>query len=53
MPQLNPAPWFTILMITWALAAVLLKLIAPMQNTATPTKQTLLYKPHTWMWTWL
>nr|YP_001586139.1 ATP synthase F0 subunit 8 [Rhynochetos jubatus]ABO93087.1 ATP synthase subunit 8 [Rhynochetos jubatus]QNN84734.1 ATP synthase F0 subunit 8 [Rhynochetos jubatus] len=55
MPQLNPNPWFLIMLLTWSVFSLILqpKLLSffttntPSNMTFTPTKTS----PWTWPWT--
>nr|QUG10100.1 ATP synthase F0 subunit 8 [Melanitta perspicillata] len=54
MPQLNPAPWFSIMVVTWL---TLTLLIQPKLLTFTTTnppsgKLSLTTKPTPWAWPW-
>nr|YP_001936241.1 ATP synthase F0 subunit 8 [Syrmaticus soemmerringii ijimae]BAG16187.1 ATPase subunit 8 [Syrmaticus soemmerringii ijimae] len=53
MPQLNPNPWFTILILTWFTFSFLIqpKLLSftPMNS---PTNKTKTMKPTPWAWPW-
>nr|BBD20490.1 ATP synthase F0 subunit 8 [Cyrtodactylus auribalteatus] len=53
MPQLNPAPWFTILITTWAILALVMKLT--LTNIHQPNQpchtHVLTMAPH-WPWLW-
>nr|BCO16455.1 ATPase subunit 8 [Paroedura masobe] len=51
MPQLNPTPWFSIMLLVWAnvfITALLLHNFAP---TPQPTTNAGRRAPH-WEWTW-
>nr|BBD20516.1 ATP synthase F0 subunit 8 [Cyrtodactylus tigroides] len=53
MPQLNPAPWFMTLVMTWTILALVMKLtLTNIPNTQQPHQTN---KPTTtphWPWTW-
>nr|YP_009142705.1 ATP synthase F0 subunit 8 [Gekko chinensis]AKI30050.1 ATP synthase F0 subunit 8 [Gekko chinensis] len=53
MPQLNPAPWLFMFIITWITMLSLLKLMIHLQDPKMPIKITKLYQLPTWAWTWL
>nr|YP_009132573.1 ATP synthase F0 subunit 8 [Diploprion bifasciatum]AKA59695.1 ATP synthase F0 subunit 8 [Diploprion bifasciatum] len=54
MPQLNPAPWFAILVFSWLVFII----VIPSKVTAhtfpkTPSTQTTIkQKPESWVWPW-
>nr|YP_980195.1 ATP synthase F0 subunit 8 [Lepidophyma flavimaculatum]BAF43983.1 ATPase subunit 8 [Lepidophyma flavimaculatum] len=54
MPQLNPAPWFLILLMTW----LSLQLMSTMKTLSVPTQNSLdtstssLEESHPWPWPW-
>nr|QXU59934.1 ATP synthase F0 subunit 8 [Centrocercus urophasianus] len=54
MPQLNPNPWFTIMLLTWFTFSLLIqpKLLS-FTSTSNPTnKTTAATKPSPWVWPW-
>nr|QXU60116.1 ATP synthase F0 subunit 8 [Guttera pucherani] len=53
MPQLNPNPWFTILLLTWLSFSLLIqpKLLSFI-TTNPPLNKTLPTKPTSWTWPW-
>nr|ARF05748.1 ATP synthase F0 subunit 8 [Hisonotus thayeri] len=54
MPQLNPAPWFTILVFSWLVFLTLIPnkvLSHTFTNEPTPTNSQKL-KSETWNWPW-
>nr|AEX10789.1 ATPase8 [Phrynosoma cornutum] len=54
MPQLNPSPWFLILLMTWAvLMLVFLNKTLNMSYPNSPTQSQPKSNPHTpWTWPW-
>nr|QXU60012.1 ATP synthase F0 subunit 8 [Coturnix ypsilophora] len=54
MPQLNPAPWFTILLMTWFTFSFLIqpKLLAFTPTNSPSNKATATTKPTPWTWPW-
>nr|YP_009093591.1 ATP synthase F0 subunit 8 [Tetrastes sewerzowi]AIR93798.1 ATP synthase F0 subunit 8 [Tetrastes sewerzowi] len=53
MPQLNPNPWFTIMLLTWFSFSFLIqpKLLSFTQTNA-PSNKTLTTSPTPWTWPW-
>nr|YP_003002142.1 ATP synthase F0 subunit 8 [Polyplectron bicalcaratum]ABY80775.1 ATPase subunit 8 [Polyplectron bicalcaratum] len=53
MPQLNPNPWFTIMLLTWFTFSLLIqpKLLS-FTSTNSPTDKTTTTKPTPWTWPW-
>nr|QXU60155.1 ATP synthase F0 subunit 8 [Lophura erythrophthalma] len=53
MPQLNPNPWFTIMILTWLTFSLLIqpKLLS-FVSTNSPTNKTITTKPTPWTWPW-
>nr|YP_003001986.1 ATP synthase F0 subunit 8 [Lophura nycthemera]ABY80749.1 ATPase subunit 8 [Lophura nycthemera] len=53
MPQLNPNPWFTIMILTWFTFSLLIqpKLLSFI-STNNPTNKTVTVKPTPWTWPW-
>nr|AEX10803.1 ATPase8 [Phrynosoma orbiculare]AEX10821.1 ATPase8 [Phrynosoma orbiculare] len=54
MPQLNPSPWFLILLMTWAMLMIIFlnKTLSTLFPN-TPTENQLKTKPLTpWIWPW-
>nr|YP_004717915.1 ATP synthase F0 subunit 8 [Micralestes sp. NM-2010]BAK42190.1 ATPase subunit 8 [Micralestes sp. NM-2010] len=54
MPQLNPSPWFAILLFSWVvflliIPSKILKFIYPNEPTAQSTEKS---KPEPWNWPW-
>nr|AAT08572.1 ATP synthase F0 subunit 8 [Bipes tridactylus] len=52
MPQLNPAPWFALLILTWV---TLMLLLTKISNSITPPSPQLQWKKAhdtTWSWPW-
>nr|WNV65797.1 ATP synthase F0 subunit 8 [Boulenophrys boettgeri] len=53
MPQLNPAPWFMILVISWLIFLILLMpKIKNFNFFDNPVPPTLHIKNHHWPWLW-
>nr|YP_009563807.1 ATP synthase F0 subunit 8 [Isopachys gyldenstolpei]QAX27900.1 ATP synthase F0 subunit 8 [Isopachys gyldenstolpei] len=54
MPQLNPAPWFFILLLSWAVVLMMFKtkvlLITPPTSPAAPTQTPQHTTPWNWPW---
>nr|YP_010485991.1 ATP synthase F0 subunit 8 [Tropidophorus hainanus]UVW82163.1 ATP synthase F0 subunit 8 [Tropidophorus hainanus] len=55
MPQLNPAPWFIILLLSWTTLLTMFKMkimfLPPLNNPATPDQPAL--PPTPWDWPWI
>nr|ASW34659.1 ATP synthase F0 subunit 8 [Quedenfeldtia trachyblepharus] len=53
MPQLNPAPWFTIMATTWVVFSIMLmpKLLHTQLIAPSPLRHTTKPNPH-WPWPW-
>nr|AQM51771.1 ATP synthase F0 subunit 8 [Rhizothera longirostris]AQM51784.1 ATP synthase F0 subunit 8 [Rhizothera longirostris] len=53
MPQLNPNPWFTIMILTWFTFSFLIqpKLLSFI-STNNPTNKSTTMKPTPWTWPW-
>nr|YP_003345233.1 ATP synthase F0 subunit 8 [Tragopan caboti]YP_007624505.1 ATP synthase F0 subunit 8 [Tragopan temminckii]ACR44421.1 ATP synthase F0 subunit 8 [Tragopan temminckii]ACZ55619.1 ATP synthase F0 subunit 8 [Tragopan caboti] len=53
MPQLNPNPWFTIMLLTWFTLSLLIqpKLLS-FVHTNNPVNKTTTTKPTPWTWPW-
>uniref|UniRef100_UPI00315D8D2B ATP synthase F0 subunit 8 n=1 Tax=Mergus octosetaceus TaxID=1570318 RepID=UPI00315D8D2B len=54
MPQLNPAPWFSIMVMTWLTLALLIqpKLLTFTTTNPPSSKSPLTTKPTPWTWPW-
>nr|BAP90260.1 ATPase subunit 8 [Tropiocolotes tripolitanus] len=52
MPQLNPTPWFTTLMLTWFTLAVILTLLNTAHPLKPPNQQQKTLTPAYWSWSW-
>nr|YP_010884446.1 ATP synthase F0 subunit 8 [Goniurosaurus varius]WIW75858.1 ATP synthase F0 subunit 8 [Goniurosaurus varius] len=53
MPQLNPAPWFTTLLLTWTILLLLLKpKLMQTKYPETPKPWKMHFKDWTWAWPW-
>nr|YP_010234519.1 ATP synthase F0 subunit 8 [Acanthodactylus schmidti]QTA72698.1 ATP synthase F0 subunit 8 [Acanthodactylus schmidti] len=52
MPQLNPAPWFYILILVWLTLILLLTKVLSSKMHALPTKQLLSAHSNFWLWPW-
>nr|YP_009942240.1 ATP synthase F0 subunit 8 [Mareca penelope]QOC71409.1 ATP synthase F0 subunit 8 [Mareca penelope] len=54
MPQLNPAPWFSIMVMTWLTLALLIqpKLLTFTHNKPPIKKTITTTKPTPWAWPW-
>nr|BBF17068.1 ATPase subunit 8 [Ilisha sirishai] len=54
MPQLNPAPWFLILVFSWLIFLTVLppKVLAHNFNNEPTTTNTEKSKPEPWNWPW-
>nr|QXU60272.1 ATP synthase F0 subunit 8 [Philortyx fasciatus] len=53
MPQLNPNPWFTILLLTWFSFSLLIQpKLLHLTPTNPPSNKTLPTKPTPWTWPW-
>nr|BAD89193.1 ATPase subunits 8 [Chirocentrus dorab]BBF17081.1 ATPase subunit 8 [Chirocentrus dorab]BBU25492.1 ATPase subunit 8 [Chirocentrus dorab] len=54
MPQLDPSPWFAILVFSWAIFLMILppKVLAHQFNNEPTLKSTEAAKPEPWMWSW-
>nr|NP_789751.1 ATP synthase F0 subunit 8 [Excalfactoria chinensis]BAC57504.1 ATPase subunit 8 [Excalfactoria chinensis] len=55
MPQLNPAPWFTIMLMTWLTFSLLIqpKLLSFISTNNPSNKTTATTKPTPWTWPWI
>nr|YP_001936636.1 ATP synthase F0 subunit 8 [Lophura ignita]BAG16252.1 ATPase subunit 8 [Lophura ignita] len=53
MPQLNPNPWFSTMILTWLIFSLLIqpKLLS-FTPTNNPTNKTVTTKPSPWTWPW-
>nr|QXU60350.1 ATP synthase F0 subunit 8 [Scleroptila afra] len=53
MPQLNPTPWFSIMLLTWFTFSLLIqpKLLS-FTSPNNPTNKTTTTKPTPWTWPW-
>nr|YP_272115.1 ATP synthase F0 subunit 8 [Gallus sonneratii]BAE16121.1 ATPase subunit 8 [Gallus sonneratii] len=53
MPQLNPNPWFSIMLLTWFTFSLLIqpKLLS-LTLTNNPTNKVTTTKPTPWTWPW-
>nr|YP_008757733.1 ATP synthase F0 subunit 8 [Arborophila ardens]AGG10932.1 ATPase subunit 8 [Arborophila ardens]AIH00095.1 ATP synthase F0 subunit 8 [Arborophila ardens]QLA48768.1 ATPase subunit 8 [Arborophila ardens] len=53
MPQLNPSPWFSIMLLTWFTFSLLIqpKLLS-FTTTNTPLNMSTPTKPTPWTWPW-
>nr|CAI38775.1 ATPase subunit 8 [Ascaphus truei] len=54
MPQLNPKPWFAILIFSWLILLTLIptKIINHMTSNETSIEKTKKMKPQSWFWPW-
>nr|BCD55769.1 ATP synthase subunit 8 [Circus spilonotus spilonotus] len=54
MPQLNPAPWFPIMLLSWLTYALIIQpKLLPFTSTNTPSnKLTPTTRTHPWNWPW-
>nr|AAM73947.1 ATPase 8 [Chrysococcyx lucidus plagosus]AAM73949.1 ATPase 8 [Chrysococcyx lucidus plagosus]AAM73951.1 ATPase 8 [Chrysococcyx lucidus plagosus]AAM73953.1 ATPase 8 [Chrysococcyx lucidus plagosus]AAM73955.1 ATPase 8 [Chrysococcyx lucidus plagosus] len=54
MPQLNPNPWFSIMLMTWFTFLLIIqpKLLSFIQTNSPSTKSTLPHKTTPWTWPW-
>nr|YP_009517777.1 ATP synthase F0 subunit 8 [Pseudocalotes microlepis]AQU64358.1 ATP synthase F0 subunit 8 [Pseudocalotes microlepis]QGN67001.1 ATP synthase F0 subunit 8 [Pseudocalotes microlepis] len=52
MPQLNPTPWFTVMLITWLFLLIMMTKVLNSNQTANPTTQNLKTAKTPWTWTW-
>nr|YP_009058350.1 ATP synthase F0 subunit 8 [Percilia irwini]QHD18588.1 ATPase subunit 8 [Percilia gillissi]QHD18601.1 ATPase subunit 8 [Percilia irwini]BAP40353.1 ATPase subunit 8 [Percilia irwini]BBU25804.1 ATPase subunit 8 [Percilia irwini] len=54
MPQLNPAPWFMILILTWIILLVMMtpKVLAHLSPNNPSPSATEKAKTEPWHWTW-
>nr|YP_009231319.1 ATP synthase F0 subunit 8 [Callipepla squamata]ALV89997.1 ATP synthase F0 subunit 8 [Callipepla squamata]QNN84838.1 ATP synthase F0 subunit 8 [Callipepla squamata]QXU59921.1 ATP synthase F0 subunit 8 [Callipepla douglasii] len=53
MPQLNPNPWFMILLLTWFSFSLLIQpKLLHFTPTNPPSNKTLPAKPTPWTWPW-
>nr|AAD56460.1 ATPase 8 [Piaya melanogaster] len=55
MPQLNPNPWFLIMMLTWFTFLLIIqpKLLSFMQANSPSIKHSLPHKTTPWTWPWI
>nr|YP_009991717.1 ATP synthase F0 subunit 8 [Piaya cayana]QNN84539.1 ATP synthase F0 subunit 8 [Piaya cayana] len=54
MPQLNPNPWFLIMLLTWFTFLLIIqpKVLSFLQTNSPSTKHTLPHKTTSWTWPW-
>nr|AAT08598.1 ATP synthase F0 subunit 8 [Bipes biporus] len=52
MPQLNPAPWFALLLLTWSTLLLLMMKITHNTKQTDPTATTHTNRHTTWPWPW-
>nr|YP_010997021.1 ATP synthase F0 subunit 8 [Prietella phreatophila]UGN11507.1 ATP synthase F0 subunit 8 [Prietella phreatophila] len=54
MPQLNPAPWFMILMFSWLIFLTVIpnKVLNHTFTNEIMTQNAKKFKPNTWNWPW-
>nr|BAJ08234.1 ATPase subunit 8 [Acanthosaura armata] len=52
MPQLNPLPWFSVLLITWLFLLIMLTKILNSNHTIDPQTQNLKATKTPWAWLW-
>nr|YP_010976660.1 ATP synthase F0 subunit 8 [Tenuidactylus dadunensis]WNX96097.1 ATP synthase F0 subunit 8 [Tenuidactylus dadunensis] len=53
MPQLNPCPWFMILLSSWTIMLlILMPMIMHTYHLSPPTNQDGAHTTYAWNWTW-
>nr|YP_010234389.1 ATP synthase F0 subunit 8 [Acanthodactylus boskianus]QTA72542.1 ATP synthase F0 subunit 8 [Acanthodactylus boskianus] len=52
MPQLNPAPWFYILILVWLTLIMLFTKVLSNKTTTLPTQYQLISHSNFWHWPW-
>nr|YP_002427681.1 ATP synthase F0 subunit 8 [Eremias brenchleyi]ABO64377.1 ATPase subunit 8 [Eremias brenchleyi] len=52
MPQLNPAPWFMVLLLIWATFIIMLTKVLKTRPNLTPTQCHHQPSTNLWIWPW-
>nr|YP_001650779.1 ATP synthase F0 subunit 8 [Aulorhynchus flavidus]BAF74903.1 ATPase subunit 8 [Aulorhynchus flavidus] len=54
MPQLNPAPWFTLMIFSWLVLLIIIppKVTAHVFPNTLTTQNALAHPKNTWTWPW-